>query len=100
MKKALVFVGVLALAGVFVGGCAKTRCEDVCTWSNDCEDELLISVDVDECIDDCTNTVDDEGDACGDALKAIASCVNDNSGCATGIANCEAEWTDYIRECS
>jgi hypothetical protein len=94
MKRAIASLCVVLVACVFMGGCAKSRCADICVWLDDC-----YSVDEDDCNDTCNDAADSEGDSCGDAIKDFASCVNDNGGCTTGTIECDAEYVDFSAEC-
>jgi hypothetical protein len=51
-----------------------------------------------ECLDDCTDAWDDEGDDCVNAVKDLASCV-DGAGCFAGTDDCAPEMADYNLAC-
>lgn len=94
MTRILAVVAATLLTGLVASGCAKSRCETVCDWLEECS---ALAIDDEECIEECVEEADDSG--CADALKALADCL-DGQGCGAGTTSCEGEMFDYGNECS
>lgn len=92
LRKALIAVFLIVLGGLFVGGCAKTTCEKICDYTEDC---LGYACDVDDCIDDYK----DEDMACRTAIRKFARCVDKNSCSEVDDGECSSEGNDVMDEC-
>lgn len=96
LNKSLVITSIFFAFVLLMSGCAKSKCGDLCEWSDGCG--LLLTSEVD-CIDNCLDAWDDEGDDCVNAIKDLASCV-DGTGCVVGLVDCEPEIADYNLACN
>lgn len=92
--KSLAVIAAVLMLGGLTAGCAKTRCETVCDWVDEC----VIDVDQEECIEECVEEADDSG--CADALKELASCIDDSGGCGSSVEDCGGESYDFEAECN
>ena len=94
IKTTVTVVCVLSAAILFTG-CAKAKCGDVCEWADGCG---MLPYSEDDCLDDCMDAWDNEGDDCVNAVKDLADCIKDR-GCVAGATDCDAEIADYNLAC-
>ena len=92
-NRSIVIFTCLLFAVVFSSGCARTACNRICDWLEDC------GYDDSECEDDCVSDYYDGDWDCRSAMRDFGRCVDDKD-CSEATYKCDDELEDLGDECS